>query len=61
MNVSILHLKYEYGARSESRFKSMLLPFLRHVVPVNNGHLAHDYPTHLISACLNPLKIILLQ
>ena len=42
MNVSILRLKYEYGARSESRF--VLLPLLRHVVPLNDGNCRLTMP-----------------
>ena len=42
MNVSILHLKYDYCARSESRF--VLLPWLRHVVPLNDGNCRLTMP-----------------
>ena len=58
MNVSILHLKYEYRARSSGPFR-MLLPLLRHVVhlndvncrltiPVVKGRCAHDALHHTL-------------
>ena len=37
MDISILHLKYEYGAQSESRFACYIpLPSLRRLAPLNN-------------------------
>ena len=43
-NVSILHLKYVYGARSESRFACFTLYLPCHVVPLKNEHYRLQMP-----------------
>ena len=70
MNVSILHLKYQYGARSESRFACyshcyvMWCPLTMKFVDLQcpssrDAALMTCYLTPLILACLNLLKRIL--
>ena len=51
MNVSILHLKYEYGAKQE--LFRMLLPLLSHMVPLTKDTmLVTCFLTPSIAACL---------
>ena len=70
MNVSILHLRYEYGARSKSCFACYSLCYvmwcpLAMGIVISQCPLARDaalvtrYLTPLISVSLKPLKIIL--
>ena len=72
VNVSILQLKYEYGARSESRFACYShcyitwCPLTTGIVDpqcpsARDAVLVSRYLTPLISACLKPLKRILQQ
>ena len=67
VNVSILHLKYEYRARSESRFACYPHCYVTWC-PLTTGIVASQFPssrdaalvtrylTPFISACLNSLK-----
>ena len=62
VNASILHLKYEYGARSKRRLTcySHCWPFTTGIVasqyPARDAALIMHYLTRLISACLKVLK-----
>ena len=65
---SVLIVYYKYGARSESRFASLLLPLSRHVVPFNDDGncrltmpVVKEHLTPLMTACSNPLKKTLPQ
>ena len=55
LNVSILHLKYEDCARIESR---VLLPLLRHVVPLNDGNCRLTIPVVKERCARDPLPQI---
>ena len=72
VNVSILHLKYEYGARSESCFAATPIAASRAALEMTGivasqcpsaraTALVTRYLTPLISACLRPLERILPQ
>ena len=73
VNISILHIKYEYCARSASQsacyshcyvtwWCTLMMGVAASQCPsAREAALVTGYLTHLISACLNPLKMILLQ
>ena len=44
MNVSILHLKYEYAWCSKLDLFDMLLPLLLYMTPLNNGNCRNALP-----------------